>query len=100
MDPDTVFERAEVTEYPSEVLPGESDDPRWIADDPETGCRGVGDFDEEARTNLVHAVEAYRADPERDVPYVSSGKAATVEMAWVDGDRTTLTDRLRSLFPF
>jgi hypothetical protein len=99
MDPDAVFERAEVTEYQEDVFPGGSAGPTWVATDPETGCRGVGTFEKESRTNLVYAVESYRDDPDRDVPYVSSGKGATLEMNWADDDGT-LTDRLRALFPF
>jgi hypothetical protein len=71
MDPGTVFDRADVTEYPGDISPGGSDEPTWVAEDPETGCRGVRRFDEEARTHLVYAVEAYRAASDGDLPSVS-----------------------------
>lgn len=95
-----VVDRAEVVEEPVDLLPGRSadDGPRFIAEDPETGCRGVGQFEHEACTNLVHAVEAYRNDPEAEAGYLSAGRHQTYEMRWlVDGG---ITDRLRDSLPF
>jgi hypothetical protein len=97
MDREAVFERAEVVEHPEEFRPGESGDDVWIATDPETGCRGVGSFENEARTNLVYAVEVYREDRDRTVPYMSAGHGSTTEMGWLDDE--SITDRVRDLLP-
>lgn len=100
MDPDTVFERADVTHNPGDLLPGESEEPTWVAVDPETDCRGVGEFEKAARTNLVYAVEAYHEDPEGTVPFLSAGRAQTYEMRWLEGSERILPDRLQDLLPF
>lgn len=99
MDSSAVVERAEVRRQPDVARPDGTESEAWVAVDPETGCRGVGDFEEEARANLVHAVEAYRAAPEGSVPFVSAGENQTVEMAWLD-DPPGLVDRLRGFLPF
>lgn len=100
MDPDAVFERADVSRRPGDLLPGPSEETSWVARDPETDCQGVGDFEQAARANLVYAVSAYRDARESDVPYISSGKGRTQEMRWVDDDRPTLAERLRGFLPF
>ena len=100
MDPDAVFERADASRRPGDLLPGPSEETSWVARDPETDCQGVGDFEQAARANLVYAVRAYRDAPESDVPYISSGKGRTHEMRWVDDDRPTLAERLRGFLPF
>lgn len=99
VDPDGVFDRATTSHRPGDLLPGDSGEARWIAEDPETGCRGVGRFEKAARTNLVYAVEAYRDDAEESAPYLSSGVGQTFEMRWQD-DESGLGERLGSLFPF
>ena len=95
MDREAVSERAEVVEHPEEFRPGEFGDDVWIATDPETGCRGVGSFETEARTNLVHAVAAYHEDPGRTVPYMSAGRGSTTEMGWLDDG--PITERIRDV---
>lgn len=100
MDPSAVFERADVSRQHGDLLPGGTEERRWIAVDPETGCRGVGPFEEAARTNLVYAVEAYHEDPERTVPVISSGVDQTFEMHWLSESETSIGDRLRSLLRF
>lgn len=99
VDPDAVFDRARTSHRPDDLLPGDSGKARWIAEDPETACRGVGRFEKAARTNLVYAVEAYRDDAEESAPYLSSGVGQTFEMRWQD-DESGLGERLGSLFPF
>jgi len=99
VDPDAVFERANVSHRPGDLLPGESGDPKWVAIDPETDCRGVGRFEKAARTNLVYAVEAYHEERGSSTPYISSGPGGTFEMRWQD-DEPGLAERLGSLFPF
>ncbi len=100
MDPETVFERADVTREPVDLLPGRSEEPLWVATDPETDCRGIGDFEKAARTNLVYAVEAFHDEPATTVPFISAGKGQTYEMRWLRANETTLADRLQSLLPF
>lgn len=100
MDPETIFERADVIHQPGDLLPGESDAPKWLATDPETECKGVGDFEQAARTNLVYAVQAYHEDPEGTTPFLSAGKGRTSEMRWRDTDETAVAERLTSLLPF
>jgi len=100
MDPDAVFERADVSRNPGDLLPSGPDEVRWVAVDPETGCRGVGQFEKAARTNLVYAVEEYRDHPEESVPYMSSGNGQTFEMGWQREDESGLGDRLPSFLPF
>lgn len=99
LDEQAIHDRAQVIEHPAELLPNLSADegPRWLAEDPETGCRGVGEFEHEARTNLVFAVRAYRNDPESEVGYFSSGRGQTYRMRWLDDG---LLDRLRDALPF
>lgn len=84
MDEQAIADRAQVTEEPAALHPNRSvgDGPRFVAEDPETGCSGVGEFELEARTNLVFAVEAYRADLESDVGYVSAGRGQTCKRRW------------------
>ncbi|WP_423998678.1 hypothetical protein ACOZ4I_08950 [Haloarcula salina] len=97
MDPDTVFERATVSRRPGDLLPRGSDETKWIATDPETECRGVGDFEKAARTNLVYAVRAYHEDTESSVPFMSAGKDQTFEMHWLGTDDASLADRIHDL---
>lgn len=98
MDEQEIVDRAEVLEDPGDLLPGSSlDEPRWVAEDPETGCRGVGQFELEARVNLVHAVAAQREDQETDVGYVSVGRGHTYEMQWRSEEG--LSDRIRDVLP-
>lgn len=93
MNREEVLDRADITEEPVELMPNKSDDaPRWIADDPETGCRGVGDFEEEARANLVHAVRAYNEDREDEIEYFSAGRDKTYKMTWLYHE--SLVDRV------
>ncbi len=99
MDPNTVFERADVTRHPGDLLPGGSEETSWVAIDPETDCRGVGEFEKAARTNLVYAVEAYYENPETTVPFMSAGKRQTHEMRWLRTGEMTLTDHLQNLLP-
>ncbi|MFB6157309.1 MAG: hypothetical protein ABEJ34_05650 [Haloferacaceae archaeon] len=100
MDPDAVLDRAEVSRRPGPLRPGRSEGPEWVAVDPETGCRGVGDFEAAARTNLVYAVEAYRDAPGDAAPFLSAGELRTHEMRWLRDRGPTLADRLLSLLPF
>jgi len=100
MDPEAVFERADVTEQPGDLLPGGTDADTYVATDPETDCRGAGRFEQEARTNLVYAVEAYREHPEDTVPYMSSGRGQTHEMRWLREDDPSLAERVEDLLPF
>ncbi|MBV0926042.1 hypothetical protein KTS45_17700 [Halomicroarcula limicola] len=104
MDPSAVFERADVTRRPGDLLPGESDgDEKWLATDPETDCRGVGPFEEAARTNVVYAVEAYHEEYEtrgETGPFLSAGRDQTFEMRWLDEAETTIADRLQAFLPF
>jgi hypothetical protein len=91
-----IVDRAEVMEDPGDLLPNNTfDEPRWVAEDPETPCRGIGHFELEARVNLVHAVEAYRGDPTTEVGYVSVGRDQTYEMRWRAEDG--LGERLRDV---
>lgn len=98
MDEAEIADRAHVIEDPGDLFPNSStDEPRWVAEDPETGCRGVGHFELEARVNLVHAVVAYRENPKTEVGFVSVGRGETFEMRWrSDGG---LGDRLRDVLP-
>ncbi|MFB6113315.1 MAG: hypothetical protein ABEJ58_04335 [Halodesulfurarchaeum sp.] len=82
MDPTTIVERADTIQQDADLLPVGSGDPKWIATDPDTGCEGVGEFEEAARANLVYAVEAYRNDPEDSVPFLASANVETVKMEW------------------
>ncbi len=100
MDPDAVFERADVSRRPGDLLPRGSDETQWVAVDPDTGCQGVGQFEKAARTNLVYAVEEYRDNPGESVPYMSSGSGQTFAMRWQRDDESGLGERLGSLFPF
>jgi hypothetical protein len=100
MDPDTIFERAELLHRPGDPLPGGTEGMTWVAVDPETDCRGVGEFEKAARTNLVYAVQAYHDDPESTVPYLSAGKGQTHEMQWHGTDRKSLAEHLQDHLPF
>jgi|AntDeeMetagen192_2_1112575.scaffolds.fasta_scaffold07504_3 hypothetical protein len=94
MDEQEIVDRAEVVEDPGDLFPnGAVNEPRWVAEDPETGSRGIGQFELEARVNLVHAVIAHRDDPETDVGYVSVGRDRTYEMKWRSD--AGLADRVR-----
>lgn len=88
MDVAALRERAEVGPFESPVAddPGwvgaGDDQDRWAADDPETGCRGVGTSRELALVNLRYAVAAYEDDVGEEVPYLSTGPDETYEMRW------------------
>lgn len=98
MDEQEIVDRAETTRDPGDLYPNSSlDEPRWIAEDPETGCQGIGQFELEARVNLVHAVSAQRENPDTDVGYVSVGRGQTFEMQWRSDEG--LSDRLRDVLP-
>lgn len=99
MDREAVVERADVVEHPSDLLPGETEEPTVLATDPETECVGIGKFEREARTNLVYAVEAYREDPTATVPYMSAGRGSTQPMRWRD-DYPSLVERAKRLLSF
>lgn len=104
LDPEAVRNRAETSRLEPEVINSrywgtESDDPNWIAEDPETGCRGIGPSEDVALTNLVYAVNAYHEDTASDVGYVSAGHDKTYEMHW-QRDRPSLVGRLKRFFPF
>ena len=87
MDVAALRERAEVAPFESPVADdpqwtaGDNDGERWAADDPETGCRGVGSSRERALVNLRYAVMAYEDDA-ADVPYLSTGPEETYVMTW------------------
>jgi len=100
VDPEAVRERAEVRRQPDLTRPDGTETEGWVAVDSETGCRGVGDVEREARTNLLYAVEAYHERPETSVPFASAGEDQTVAMAWLDEEGTGLVDRIRSILPF
>ncbi|MFC6863211.1 hypothetical protein ACFQGE_07015 [Halomicroarcula sp. GCM10025817] len=100
MDPDAIFERAELLHRPGDPLPGGAEGMTWVAVDPETDCRGVGEFEKAARTNLVYAVQAYHDDPESTVPFLSAGKGQTHEMQWHGTERTSLAEHLQDRLPF
>lgn len=98
MDEQEIVDRAEVVEDPGGLFPDRSlDEPLWVAEDPETGSRGIGQFELEARVNLVHAVAAHREDPETDVGYVSVGRDRTYEMQWRND--AGLAKRVRDALP-
>lgn len=102
MDVAALRERAEVVPFQSPVADdpgwtaGENDGERWAADDPKTGCRGVGRSSELALVNLRYAVEAYEDDAD-DVPYLSTGPEETYEMTW-RRPKPSLAHRLRQFF--
>ena len=99
MDEQEIVDRAEVLEDAGDLFPDSTaEEPRWVAEDPETGCRGIGQFELEARVNLVHAVAAQREDPETDVGYVSVGRGRTYEMQWRSDEG--LSDRIRDVLSF
>lgn len=98
MDPSSVFERAQIIDDPGELVPGRSDDERYVAIDPETSCHGVGPFEEAARTNLVYAVEAFLDEEESTVPFMSSGPNQTFRMNWLD-ENPTLADKILDRLP-
>ncbi|MFB6303619.1 MAG: hypothetical protein ABEH47_00510, partial [Haloferacaceae archaeon] len=89
----------EVVHDPGDLFPGEMEDVECVAVDPETGCRGVGAFEQAARTNLVYAVRAYREESGATAPFLSAGEGRTYEMRWLRED-AGVADGLRSLLPF
>lgn len=96
MDERAIVDRAELLEDPGDRFPNRSTDaPRWLAEEPETDCLGVGHFELEACVNLVHAVVANRKNPETAVLFVTVGCGETFEMRWL-GDGC-LGHRLRDV---
>lgn len=74
-------------------------EPFWRADDPETGCIGVGETEREARGNLVYAVRAHRRTTESDRSFFSAGPHQTVPITWRRKSRLrSMADRLLKLF--
>lgn len=100
MEPEAIVKRAEVTHRPGALRPGASEGPEWVAVDPQTDCRGVGDFEAAARANLVYAVKAYHEAQGNTAPFLSAGELQTYEMRWLREGDPTLVDRLQSLLPF
>lgn len=100
MDPEAIFERAELMHRPGDPLPGGTEGMAWIAIDPETDCRGIGEFEIAARTNLVYAVQAFHDAPNGTKPFLSAGKGHTHEMQWLDTEGRSFTDFLHDHLPF
>lgn len=96
------MKRANASRLQGDVLPYGPDETKWLAVDPETDCRGVGDFETEAIVNLVYAVEAFTEDVEGTVPYLGTSSRQVIEMSWheEDEDASGLYDRLQGLSPF
>lgn len=70
-------------------------EPFWRADDPKTGCVGVGESEHEARANLVHAVRAHNANEDDERGFYSTGPHQTVPITWRRKTRIrSLLDRL------
>lgn len=69
----------------------------WIAEDPETGCRGAGGSEAEAKSNLVFAVEAYLDNDRPEIGYYSAGPDQTVKMIWKQ-DRSSSIGRMIKRF--
>lgn len=76
---DDVRERSEVVHREPPVY--NVDREFWTAEDPDTGCLGLGRIEEEAVGNLLAVVEEYEDDGGTGAPYVKlPGK--TVEKTW------------------
>lgn len=91
-DPDAIRERATVEHRPP--LHDLEADPMWIAEDPETGCAGVGDVEAEAVGNLVAVVVAYEAGDD-DTPKLKVPGQVLDRPSETEG---SLLDRLGGLF--
>ena len=92
---EAIMDRAEAIYWEPPVVR----EPFWRADDPNTGCVGVGDSEREARANLVHAVRAHKANEEDDRGFYSTGPHQTVPITWRRKSRLRhLIDRLVGYF--
>ncbi|MDX1747946.1 MAG: hypothetical protein R3324_18590 [Halobacteriales archaeon] len=93
-DDSAIMDRAEVIYWEPPVVR----EPFWRADDPKTGCVGVGESEREARVNLVHAVRAHQQrDDERG--FYSVGPHQTVPITWRRKSRLQLAiDRVLGYF--
>jgi hypothetical protein len=97
VNPDEVFERAELRTQEGELFPGAANETRWVATDPQTGCEGVGDFEGAARTALVFAVRAYLEDDDGSVPYVATVEGQTLPKNW-EHSEPSIIDKFLSIF--
>jgi hypothetical protein len=71
----------------------------WVAEDPDSGCMGLGQVEAEAIGNLIAVVREYEDDGGAGTPYVKV-PGDTVEKSWdrsEDRDEGGLFGRLRGL---
>lgn len=90
-DPDAIRDRLQVVHLDEALSLGE--DAVVYAEDPETGCIGLGEVEAEAVGNAVAVVARYEREEGGGAPYVKA-PGLVVEKSW-GGDRSGLLDAVR-----
>jgi len=93
IDAEAVQGRASVEHYRPPIH--DLDEPLWVAEDPETDCRGLGRVQAEAIGNLVAVVDEYGHDP---TPYVKLPGDTVERFDARVGNHDSLLSGLRDLF--
>lgn len=95
-DPSDVRERAWVEHREPSMT--SVDEAMWVAEDPETQCVGVGDFEAEAVGNLVSVVCQRDPDGTEDRPEMKLPGRVVPRPSMQDGVTDSMFGTLRSLF--
>ncbi|MFC4447496.1 hypothetical protein [Halorussus aquaticus] len=92
-DPDAIRERLQVVHLDEPL--SVSEEAVLYAEDPQTGCIGLGEVEAEAVGNAVSVVVRYERDERSGPPYVKA-PGRVVRKSW-GRDRTGVLSRVRDL---
>ena len=92
-DPDEIRDRLRIVHLDKPLSLTES--AVLYAEDPTTGCIGLGEVEAEAVGNAISAVVRYEREESGGGPYVKA-PGRVVEKSW-DGERTGVLDAVRNL---
>lgn len=90
-DPDAIRDRLQVMHIDDTISLSEG--AVWHAEDPQTGCIGLGAVEAEAVGNAISVVSQYERDAPSGPPYVKT-PGRVVQKSWA-ADRTSVLDRVR-----
>lgn len=93
VDPDAIRDRLQVMHIDEAISVSES--AVWHAEDPQTGCIGLGAVEAEAVGNAISAVSQYEHDAPSGPPYVKT-PGRVVQKSWAT-DKPDMLERVRKL---
>jgi hypothetical protein len=92
-DYDAIRDRLQVMHIDETVSVSEGT--MWYAEDPKTGCIGLGDVEAEAVGNAISVIVEYQRDTVSGQPYVKT-PGRVVQKSWTD-DQAGVFERIREL---